>query len=274
MKKVILLFAVPCAVLLLFCACNSGQKADTEPASSSNGEAQELKVRESAERPVRVRYERLRNDRTPGENAAAKANTTDSYMIDDLLAAIDGLTIAEPTTVDADETPDVIFFLYEDGSEERAEFLGGALRRDGTCYRTEGFDALRAVLDRMLENFCVLEQSYAFTATPYQDDRDGRYWIFYGNGYGARFTGFDGDWFTGEQLYGWGVDTEENILYVFPDGGEEEAYPLTVNHTVDDTTIELGAFTLKEVYPKELDALYVQWAPIGDRIKARLEGSD
>ncbi len=269
MRKTAVLFAVLCAVLLLFCSCSSGQKTEPEP-TSSNGAAQELKVRESAEYPVRIRYEHTRDDRTPGENAAARANTTDTYTIDDLLEAVDGLTIAEPTAVDANETPDVIFFIYEDGSEERVEFRGGALAKDGVYYRTEGYDALQKVFDKMLENFCVLEQSYAFTATPYQDDRGGLYWAFYGNGCGASFTGFDGDWFTGERLFRWGVDTEENVLYIFPDGGEEEAYPLTVNHTVDDTTIDLGAFTLKEVSPKELDALYVQWTPVGDRIAEKL----
>lgn len=268
MKKTTVLFAVLCAVLL-FCSCSSGQKTDTEPASS-NGSSQELKVRESAEYPVRIRYEHTRDDRTPGENAASRANTTDTYTIDDLLEAVGGLTIAEPTTVDTDGTPDVIVFVYADGSEERAEFRGGALLKDGVYYHTEGFDALQKVFDKMLENFCVLEQSYAFTATPYQDDREGLYWAFYGNGCGARFTGFDGDWFTGERLFRWGVDTEEDVLYIFPDGGEEEAYPLTVDHTVDDTTIDLGAFSLKEVYPKELDALYVQWVPVGNRIAEKL----
>ncbi|MBR0538518.1 MAG: hypothetical protein IJK40_10215 [Clostridia bacterium] len=60
-------------------------------------------------------------------------------------------------------------------------------------------------------------------------------------------------------------------LYVYPVEGEKELYPVAYGETVDDDDIYLGEITLHEVYPQELDALYVRWVPIGDQIRERLD---
>ena len=260
-KHLIVLSAALCAVLLLLGACSPG----ADPGKTVAPQTQEIRVRESGDHPERIRYER-------GDSPADQAKTGDTYTIDDVLEALDDLTVREAVTVDADAEEDVIILVGADGSEERVVFRGGALLKNGVYYRTDGFDALRKVLDKMMENFGGYDHPYAFTATPFQDDGDGYYWIFYEAGCGARFTGFDGEWFVDGQLFTWGVD--EGVLYLFPVGGEEEQYPVAYGETVDDDNIYLGEITLNEVYPRELDALYVQWVPIGRQIQAKLEGNE
>ena len=261
MKKLICLSIALC-MLLLLCSCSSGKKPGGSPEPAS-AETQAVKVREGSGYPALLRYERTRGE------TLEKAKTDDTYTMDDVLEAIDGLRITQAVTPDAGAGTDAIIFVDKDGGEERVEFCGGALLKNGTYYRAEGFEALQRALDKMMENFGGLEHPYSLTAQPFQDDRDGLYWIFFEAGHGARFTGFDGDWFVGEQLFTWGVD--EGILCIFPAGGEEEQYPLTFSDSIDDKTVSLGELTLKEVYPKELEALYNQWVPIGRQIKAKLE---
>lgn len=264
MKNTICLLLVLCTVLMFTCSCAGGKAPDgTSAPDVSQGE--DLKVRESDAYPAQIRYER-------GETADDRAKTTDTYTIDDLLEALDALTVKEAVTVDADAPAETIVLLDADGNEERVEFRGEALVKNGACYRVEGFEDLRKVLDKMMENFGGYDHPYAFTATPFKDDRDGLYWIFYEAGHGARFTGFDGEWFTGEQLFKWGVD--EGVLYIFPVGGETEQYPVAYGETVDDDNIYLGEMTLAETNTRALDALYVQWVPIGKQIAERLAGAD
>lgn len=249
-------------VVLLLSACVSGKTPENTTAPPA-ADTQEIKARDGEAEPISIRYERI-----PAGAAPQKAKTGEKYMIDAVLQAVDALIIKEPVTADDGKTTDVIVLIDADGNEERVEFCGGALLKNGTYYHTEGFDALQSELDRLLESFGGYDYPTAFTATPFQDDRDGLYWIFY-HGHGARFTGFDGEWFVGEQLFTWGVD--DGMLYVYPVEGEKELYPVAYGETVDDDDIYLGEITLHEVYPKELDALYVRWVPIGDQIRERLD---
>lgn len=262
-KRLAFISLVLCAVLLFLCACSSGGDPGKTAAPAGTG-TQELRIRESDEYPASIRYER-------GETAEDRAKTGDRYTMDDVLEALDAMAVKEAVTPAADAAEEAIVFVYADGTEERVEFRGEALLKNGAYYRLEGFEALRTVLDKMMENFGGYDHPYAFTATPFRDDRDGYYWIFFEAGHGARFTGFDGDWFVGEQLFQWGVD--DGVLHIFPVGGEEETYPVAYGETVDDDNIYLGEVTLNEVYPKELDALYVQWVPIGKKIAEKL-GAD
>ena len=261
MKKTVFLCFVLIAVLLL-CACAS-DKAPENTTAPPSADTQEIRARDGAFEPVSIRYERI-----PAGAAPQKAKTGEKYMVDAVLEAVDALEIKEPVTADERKTTDVIVLIDADGNEERMEFCGGAFLKDGTYYRTEGFEALQSALDKLLESFGGDDYPTAFTATPFQDDRDGLYWIFF-HGHGARFTGFDGEWFVGEQLFTWGVD--EGVLYVYPVGGEKELYPVSYGETVDDDNIYLGEITLNEVYPQELDALYNRWVPIGAQIRERLD---
>ncbi|MBQ7687847.1 MAG: hypothetical protein IJT27_01385 [Clostridia bacterium] len=261
MKKTGFLWVLLIAVLLLG-ACASG-KAPEDTTAPPAADTQEIKAWDGEIEPVSVRYARI-----PAGAAPQKAKTGEKYMIDAVLGALDALAVKEAVTADEGKTTDVIVLIDADGNEVRVDFCGGALLKNGAYYRTEGFDALQSELDRLLESFGGYDYPTAFTATPFQDDRDGLYWIFF-HGHGARFTGFDGEWFTGEQLFTWGVD--EGVLYVYPMGGDKEEYPVSYGETVDDDNIYLGELTLNEVYPKELDALYVRWVPIGAQIRERLD---
>lgn len=265
MKKLLALLLVSALTVCLAACGDTG--ADTKNASApSSADAGEISARESGLVPVVVRYER-----TPANAAPRKAKTGEQYMIDAVLEALDALTVKEPVTVDAGKTADVIILTDADGNEERIEFRDGALLKDGTYYRTEGYEQVKAALDGLMQGFGGYDYPTAFTATPFRDDRDGLYWIFY-NGYGARFTGFDGEWFTGEQLFTWGADNGE--LYVYPAGGEKELYPVSYGGNVDDDNIYLGDLTLTETYPSELEPLYVRWTPVGDQIKEKLSVED
>lgn len=261
MKRIVCFIILICAVPGLLCACGAGK----DPGGTS-APAEEMKVRESDFYPSEIRYER-------GETAADKAKTTDTYTIDDVLDALGQLTVKEKTTVDAGTPEEVIVLVAGDGEFERLVFRGEALLKDTEFYRVEGLDALRPVLDKMMEQFGGYDHPYAFTATPFIDESSGYYWIFYESGCGARFTGFDGAWFINGELIRWGVD--EGVLYIFPADGETEAYPFSYGEDVDDDDIYLsGGITLHETYPGALDALYGQWVPIGKEIEKRLEAAE
>ena len=261
MKKTVCFIVLICTLAGLLCACGAGK----DPGGAT-APAETLKVRESDFNPSEIRYER-------GETAADRAKTTDRYTIDDLLEALGRLTVKEKTTVDADTPEEVIVLVAGDGEFERLVFRGEALLIGTEFYRVEGLDALRPVLDQMMEQFGGYDHPYAFTATPFIDESSGCYWIFYESGCGARFTGFDGTWFITGELIRWGVD--EGVLYIFPADGETETYPFTYGEDVDDDNIYLnGGITLRETYPKELDSLYAQWVPIGKEIEKRLADAE
>lgn len=258
MKKLVVLFACVFIALILLSSCTpAGKPAATEAPNATEAPA----VYTNTLNAVEVRYDRNWLD-------PAFAKTRDLYTIGDLIEALEGLVVSGTTAKTTDDKTDIIRIICDDGTEEVFEFEDGVWIRDGARYEVEGYENVKKVLDKMMEKFGGYELPAKFTGTPYVDDKDGYYWIFFGGGYGlgcgAFFTGFDGDWFENGTLFTWGVF--DDVLHVFPEGGDERQYPVSY----EERAIRLGDMTLSETYTSDLNALCNQWAGVGKRIEAAL----
>ena len=258
MKKSVSIVLCVLLAVPVFCSClSSGRPAATEAPDATEAPA----VYTNTAYPVEIRYDRSWLD-------PAFAKTRDRYTIDDLLEALGGLRVTGTTAEGTDDKTDIIRLIYDGGAEETFEFESGLWIRDGVRYTVEGYNKVADVLDSMMEHFGGCELPSKFTGTPCVDDADGYYRIFFGGGYGlgcgAFFTGFDGEWFENGTLFTWGVF--DDVLHVFPQGGDERQYPVSYG----EKTIRLGDMPLSETYPQELNALCDQWTGIGRRIEAEL----
>ena len=258
MKKIRAAALVMLLALTLFCSClpTVGPKTTFAPAGT---EAPAVYTQTAYPKEVRLERDWL----DPGF-----ARTGDRYTIDDIIEALEGLRVTGTVQSSADDRTEIIRFIYEDGSEDRFEFEDGVWVKDGVRYSVEGYENVSRALDSMMEHFGGYELPTKFTGTPYIDDAEGYYWIFYGGGYGlgcgAYFTGFDGEWLENGTLFTWGV--YDGVLHIFPEGEDEMQYPVSYG----ERSIGLGDMTLSETYTSELSALYTQWAGVGKRIEAEL----
>ena len=100
----------------------------------------------SAEQPVSVRYDRMRE-------YGDVAESTDPAVIASLIDAIRALEIGEATDTVADDFTDLLTFTFRDGSTVRLEFEEqNWVTGDGVRYHVEGLPRLRSLLEDLITN--------------------------------------------------------------------------------------------------------------------------
>ena len=83
---------------------------------------------------------------------SAHAETDDPALIAEIVAAIRALKVGERNDAAAEDYTDVLVFTFADGETLRLEFEDQTVVTDsGTRYAVDGLDALRTILDTLVE---------------------------------------------------------------------------------------------------------------------------
>ena len=141
--------------MLCFAACSSGgQAAQTDAGTKTNvqdaAEAehgqQDNGIWTADAMPVHLKYRRM-------WEYCAQAETEDAKRIADIVDAVKALQIGEEAETVVDDYTDRLVFSFTDGSEVQLEFEADCwVADDGKRYEVEGLGALRALLDKVLED--------------------------------------------------------------------------------------------------------------------------
>ncbi len=134
-------FLLAAVLLISLCAC--GQPPEKPNAADTRPAAGPIWTREDL--PVRVVYERLWEYSAVGESE-------DPELLAALVAAVRALEPGQPSDTVVDDYTDRLCFFFADGTELRLVLEGDCwLTDDETRYELRGLDAVRALLDEILE---------------------------------------------------------------------------------------------------------------------------
>ena len=148
MKKTIICAVMAIVLLFSVAACAISPSVSDAPSSAPTahaGFASEAASWPITETPVKLRYDRM-------WIYSAYAETEDAAMIADIVAAVNALTVGEPSDVFVTDYTDILTFTFADGGMLRLEFEEyNWVKNERERYHVDGLSPLRKLLDNLIE---------------------------------------------------------------------------------------------------------------------------